>query len=89
MTQHRANPVLAVVYEDQGCRYWRACLSCPLPACVDDWPDPEEGFTAMRDAVIAELVGRGYSIDTIAQWFGLSRRVVYHALTWVREGRAA
>ncbi len=89
MTRHTADPVLAVAYMDEGCRYWRSCLSCPLPACVDDWPDPEEGFIAMRDAVLAELYDRGYSVDTLARWFGLSRRGVYHALTRAREGRAA
>ena len=85
----RDDPATIPVWQDTGCRYWSKCVSCPLPACVEEWRNPEEGFTAQRDAVIRRLFASGYPAVFLAQEFNLSRRAVYHALGRVLEEQAS
>jgi hypothetical protein len=78
-------------YQDEGCRFWRACLSCPFPCCVFELPGgPNRAMHAFRDVEIRRLHAAGSSAVEIADRFGVTRRSVYRILGGVRRrGRAA
>lgn len=67
-------------YRDSGCALHAACLSCPLPRCIDDEPG---GLPAVRrrerDAEMRALAGT-MSKDALAERFQLSLRQVYVVL---------
>ena len=75
-------------YQDTGCKYWRACLACPFPRCVEEWESRRAGYLAQRDAAIRLLHRRGWPVAALAAAFGMHRRSVYKRIG-PAEGRAA
>ncbi len=60
---------------DDGCELARSCLSCPLPQCKYDSPNPQR---QLRDEQIAAaLRGKVTPISKIAERHGVSRRTVF------------
>jgi hypothetical protein len=75
-------------YQDEGCRVWPSCLSCPLPRCIYD--DPRQGRgarTRLRDADIARLSAEGWTANALAAHYKVSRRQIFRILR--HERRAA
>jgi hypothetical protein len=73
-------------YQDEGCRFWRACLSCPFPCCVFELPGgPNRAMHAFRDGEIRRLYAAGTPAVEIADRFGVTRRSVYRILGGVRR----
>ena len=72
---------------DTGCLLYSSCLSCPLSRCLYDEPSREHPKTRIRykDIYLLRQSG-GYSIETIAQLFNVSKRTVYRALARNRGG---
>jgi hypothetical protein len=67
-------------YRDTGCDLAPACLSCPLPVCVEEIPRGRAGLAQMmRDMAILELRARGVGVSAIAERLGVSRRTVFRA----------
>lgn len=68
-------------YRDTGCELHFACLSCPLPRCIDDEPG---GLQAVRrrerDAEIRALRADGRPAAVLAARFGLGLRSIYRVL---------
>ena len=76
-------------YRDEGCRYWRTCLSCPFPRCVFEEPGgPARALRAGRDREIRRRFARGETAPAIAVRFGLTRRSVYRIVEDSREPAA-
>jgi hypothetical protein len=76
-------------YRDEGCRYWRSCLSCPFPRCVFEEPGgPTHALRAWRDAEIRRRFTRGEAVPAIAARFGLTRRSVYRIVGGSRQPAA-
>ena len=90
MMKHTVDPVLTVDWTDEGCALWRACLTCPLPVCVEELP---AGVASLRGQVRHEaarrLFSEGASVKQIASVFGVSSRRAYSILGGVRETRRA
>jgi hypothetical protein len=73
-------------YQDEGCRFWHACLSCPFPCCVFELPGgPNRAIHAFRDGEIRRLYAAGVPAVEIADRFGVTRRSVYRILGGVRR----
>ena len=73
-------------YQDEGCRFWHACLSCPFPCCVFELPGgPNRAMNAFRDGEMRRLYAAGTSAVEIADRFGVTRRSVYRILGGVRH----
>jgi hypothetical protein len=73
-------------YQDEGCRFWHACLSCPFPCCVFELPGgPSRAMHAFRDGEIRRLYAAGTSAVEIADRFSVTRRSVYRILGGVRR----
>ncbi|MGE0544345.1 MAG: helix-turn-helix domain-containing protein [Dehalococcoidia bacterium] len=73
-------------YQDEGCRFWHACLSCPFPCCIFELPGgPSRAMHAFRDGEIRRLYAAGTSAVEIAGRFGVTRRSVYRILGGVRR----
>lgn len=57
------------------------CLSCPLPTCKYDLPNPEERKRSERAKLnrdrALELLGSGLTVAEIARELGLSTRVIF------------
>jgi len=68
-------------WRDEGCEVFQACLSCPLPRCVEEEPRGQQRLRlAARNKRMVELRRSGKSIRGIAGLFGVSRRTVERAL---------
>ena len=79
-------------YPDTGCRYFDACLSCPLPECLEDHPLAlSEYRTRLRRARERELLNEmhrdGLSIEQAAWRFDVTPRTIYRMLQRARESR--
>jgi hypothetical protein len=73
-------------YRDEGCRFWRACLSCPFPRCVFEVPGgPGRAIHAFRDGEIRRMYAVGVPPAEIADRFGITRRSVYRILGGIRR----
>lgn len=69
-------------YQDEGCRVWAACLTCPLPRCIFDDPAgvrraTNRAVNGQRDAEIRRRYAAGEAAIALAAEFGLGRRTVY------------
>ena len=68
-------------WRDEGCEVFQACLSCPLPRCVEEEPRGQQRLRlAARNKRMVELRRSGKSVTDIAGLFGVSRRTVERAL---------
>ena len=68
-------------WRDEGCEVFQACLSCPLPRCVEEEPRGQQRLRiAARNKRMVELRQSGKSVRGIAGLFGVSRRTVERAL---------
>jgi DNA-binding CsgD family transcriptional regulator len=68
-------------WRDEGCEVFQACLSCPLPRCVEEEPRGQQRLRlAARNKRMVELRQGGKSVKEIAGLFGVSRRTVERAL---------
>jgi hypothetical protein len=78
-------------YRDDGCDIHPQCLTCPLPRCRYEDPGGLKGLlNGMRDREIVTLKSRGWTIEDIADEFGVSRRTVFRVLTEkYKEARCA
>jgi hypothetical protein len=73
-------------YQDEGCRFWHACLSCPFPCCVFELPGgPNRAMHAFRDGEIRRLYAAGTPAIELADRFGVTRRSVYRILGGARR----
>ena len=68
-------------WKDNGCELSAACLSCPLPSCIEEKP---RGRQKLRmDARASQMVGlrsQGKSTREIATLFQVSQRTVQRTL---------
>ena len=68
-------------WRDEGCEFFRSCLNCPLPRCLEEQPRGRQRLRMVaRRRRMVELKKRGKSVDEIARLFGVSRRTVQRAL---------
>jgi len=68
-------------WRDEGCEVFQACLSCPLPRCVEEEPRGQQQLRlTARNKRMVELRQSGKSVRGIAGLFGVSRRTVERAL---------
>lgn len=72
-----------VAYRDTGCDLYASCLRCPLAQCQFDVPKRARSRVRLdaRDREIALLRERhGAPIAMLAQYYGITRRTVFHIL---------
>ena len=70
-----------VVWRDEGCELFPACLNCPLSRCVEEEPRGRQKLRkSVRAKRMAELRQNGNSTAEIAKSFGVSTRTVQRAL---------
>ena len=70
-----------VEWRDEGCEVFPACLSCPLPRCIEEEPRGRQRLKAvLRARQMNALRRNGKSIKEIAGLFGVSNRTVQRAL---------
>lgn len=68
-------------WRDEGCEFFRSCLNCPLPRCVEEELRGQQRLRiAERNRRMVELRKSGKSVEEIADLFGVSRRTVQRAL---------
>lgn len=86
----KAEVIDFTAYADTGCAVSSACLSCPLPVCVEELP---AGIRSLRGKVRHLLARRmlreGMTVAQIATAFGVSQRAGYKIVGSVREMRRA
>lgn len=63
-------------YEDTGCDLWRACLTCPLPACRYDLP-PKRAVKLVHLLQYEALARQGLTVQEISARMRVSRRTVF------------
>jgi len=86
--KHTLDPVLAVDWIDEGCTVWRACLSCPLPVCLEDMPAGVRSLRGkVRHLLARRLLREGMTVAQIATAFGVSQRAAYKILGSVKAAR--
>lgn len=69
-------------YRDTGCRLYSACLSCPLPACLQELHGPDRALRLVaRNLRIAEDRRHGAAISSLVAKYTVSRRTVHRALS--------
>ena len=69
-------------WKDNGCELFSACLSCPLPNCVEEEPRGKQRLRLLARAErMAELRRQGKSTGEIAELFRVSRRTVQRVLS--------
>jgi len=74
-------------WRDEGCEVFQACLSCPLPRCVEEEPRGQQRLRlAARNKRMVELRRSGKSVTDIAGLFGVSQRTVQRALRNTKSG---
>ena len=81
------NPAIGgSVYRDTGCWAAPACLSCPLPVCVEDMTDHARAALsyANRNQAILEAWEHGEPTRDIASRTGLSHRQTLRILQEAR-----
>lgn len=69
-------------YQDEGCRVWHACLTCPLARCIFDDPVGVRSATnravnSQRDSEIRRRYHAGEQATALAREFRIGRRTVY------------
>ena len=68
-------------WKDNGCELFPACLSCPLPQCIEDKPRGKQKLRMLtRASQMAELRRCGKSTREIAALFKVSQRTVQRVL---------
>ena len=86
--KHTIDPVLAVEWLDEGCTVWAACLSCPLPVCIEDLPAGIRSLRGkVRHLVARRMRAEGSSVTQIAAAFGVSQRAAYKIVGSVKAAR--
>lgn len=84
MIRH-ADTVDFTEYQDEGCRFWEACLSCPFSRCIFELPGGARAvYLSERNRAMRTLFDRGWSVLRLAEYFSITRRSVYRALGGVR-----
>ncbi len=72
-------------YRDEGCRVWPACLTCPLPRCVEEEPSPRRGLHRSRNESIVRLHEAGWSGARLAAHYHMSERHIFRIIRHVRH----
>jgi transposase-like protein len=68
-------------WKDSGCELFPACLTCPLPYCIEDKPRGKQKLLMLtRAGQMAELKRGGKSTREIARRFKVSQRTVQRTL---------
>lgn len=79
-------------YRDTGCWVHPACLSCPLPRCIEDEDEPTLA-ALRRDArnqdMIQAVESSTLPAAALAQHFGVSKRTIHRVLQQKRAERRA
>lgn len=71
---------------DDGCHFWRHCLSCPFPSCLFEIPGgPLRALTRYRDEEIRRRFAAGEPAPQLANAYGMTKRSIYRVLGGVRE----
>jgi hypothetical protein len=85
--QSRREPALGAVpltdrrpehtnYQDTGCRFHSACLSCPFSVCIEErWSGGQKAIVLQYQ--VNALVADGWDVGAIAERFGISKRQAY------------
>lgn len=68
------------VTPDTGCAAHPSCLSCPLPACLEDLPGRHPA-TVLRDLELLEDHAAGVRPPALADKYGISLRQVFRILS--------
>lgn len=77
-----------VNWQDNGCDVNPACLSCPLPQCIEEEPRGKQKLRMLhRASHMAQLKHQGKSTREIATLFRVSQRTVQRVLA-AGEGKA-
>ena len=70
-----------VNWRDRGCEAHPACLSCPLPQCLEEQPRGKQKLRMQtRASHMAQLKQQGKSTREIAAMFQVSQRTVQRVL---------
>lgn len=68
-------------WKDNGCDLNPACLSCPLPRCIEEEPRGKQKLRMLaRASHMAQLKRQGKSTREIAALFNISQRTVQRVL---------
>lgn len=74
-------------WKDNGCELFSACLSCPLPTCIEERPRGKQKLRMLaRAEYMAELRRQGKGTREIAALFQVSQRTVQRALSKATGG---
>ena len=69
-------------WKDRGCEFFSACLSCPLPRCIEERPRGKQRLRMLaRASQMAQLKRQGRSTAEIAKLFNVSKRTVQRVLS--------
>jgi hypothetical protein len=69
-------------WKDRGCELFSACLSCPLPRCIEDEPRGKQRLRMLaRASQMAQLRRQGKSTAEVAELFHVSKRTVQRVLS--------
>ncbi len=85
----RSNPASLAGYQDTGCAFAPACLSCPFDVCLEEnGAGAHAGLLALRDRLIRRAAAVGYPTQELARRFELSAHQVYCIIRAGPGGRA-
>lgn len=77
-------------YQDEGCRLWAVCLSCPFEQCIYGLPaGRRQALRQFRAPLMRALYDADVPLAEIAARFDVTERTVYRAVGSVRQRRAA
>ena len=68
-------------YQDTGCHVHQACLTCPLPRCIED----QSRVNEFRDAEITARRSAGALVTDLMIEYGLKRRQFSRIAETARE----
>jgi hypothetical protein len=86
-----------LTYKDTGCKLHPSCLECPRTRCILDEPGGEKvihhnskkSARLERNNRIVEMRDQGYTLDMIADEFGITRGAVIYVLQKEQKSREA
>ncbi len=74
-------------YRDEGCEVFPACLSCPLPQCLEESLGGKKRFLKQsRDKEVRSYMERGLGTAEIAAIMAISQRTVQRIVGKSKNG---
>lgn len=86
MSSATLSPLDLIMRQPDGCHLHAHCLTCPLPKCYFDRPEPERiEYAAGAEDDVVRLRNDGLSVPKIMAALGVSRMTVFRHLRRARE----